>query len=139
MSGWAALRRHLLPYRKGGAPLYSAVVGDLLNGRRVIESLVDGRIDVGPLDSYYHDLLKAHEPEFASRVRAVATTESAPIPPLVSTAKLGAGELEKFRTALLDGGGAPTLLLKGFSVPREADYTVFDSILAAAAEQPGVW
>lgn len=139
MSGWAALRRQLLPFRHGGAPLYRAVVSNLVNGRRVIEALVDGRIDVGPLDSYYHDILKEHDPEFAARVRAVATTQSAPIPPLVSTARLSDGELERLREALLREGPVPALLLRGFAVPRESDYAVFDLILAAARQHAGVW
>jgi ABC-type phosphate/phosphonate transport system substrate-binding protein len=139
MSGWAALRMHLLPFRSGDRPLYKNVVGNLVNGRRVIEALIDGRIDVGPLDSYYHDLLAMHDPAFAQRVRTVATTGSAPIPPLISTARLSAGELERFRAALFSEGPQPALLLDGFAVPREEDYAVFDSIRAAAAKHAAVW
>lgn len=139
MSGWAALRKHLLPFRNGDRPLYKGVVGNLVNGRRVIEALVDGRIDVGPLDSYYHDLLKLHDPAFAERVRTVATTDAAPIPPLISNAEMPAGELDRFRAALLREGPQPSLLLNGFAVPREEDYAVFDSIRAAAALHAAAW
>lgn len=147
MSGCIALRRHLLPYRKPTRPqLYRASVGGLVNARRVIEALADGRIDVGPLDSYFHDLLKKGDAGFAAQVRVVATTHAAPIPPLVATAPLVAGELERLRAAFLEAGSAPelkaqrdALLLAGFATPERADYDVFDNILAAAREYPGIW
>lgn len=139
MSGWAALRRHLLPHRKGSLPLYRAVVGNLVNGRRVIEALADGRIDVGPLDSYYHDLLRAHDPGFAAQVRVIDSTSAAPIPPLVATAKLEQGDLEKLRAALIATEPQPALLLQGFAVPSEADYEVFEDIVEAASRHPGLW
>jgi ABC-type phosphate/phosphonate transport system substrate-binding protein len=141
MSGYVALRRHLLPFRKRKKPkLYRAAVGGLLNARRVIEALDEGRIDVGPLDSYYHDLIRHNEPDFAAKVRVVATTAPAPIPPLVSTGK------ESLREALLAAGEAPelaaeraVLLLKGFAVPADADYRVFDTYLSEARQYPGLW
>lgn len=139
MSGWAALRKHLLPFRNGDRPLYKGVVGNLVNGRRVIEALIEERIDVGPLDSYYYDLLTLHDPELTKRVRTVATTQAAPIPPLISTAQLNAGALDRFRAALRNEGPQPALLLNGFAVPREEDYAVFDSIRAAAAKHAAVW
>jgi len=139
MSGWAALRRHLSPHRKGCLPLYRAVVGNLVNGRRVIEALADGRIDVGPLDGYYHDLLKAHDPGSAAQVRVIDSTSAAPIPPLVATAKLGDGDLERLRAALLAAGPQPALLLQGFAAPSEADYEVFGGIIEAASRHPGLW
>ena len=147
MSGCIALRRHLLAYRSPSRPqLYRAAVGGLINARRVIEALSDGRIDVGPLDSYFHDLLKVGVPAFAARVRVVATTPAAPIPPMVATAPLGPGELDRLRAAFLDVGSAldlatqrSSLVLRGFAVPPSTDYDIFDGILAAAAEYPGIW
>lgn len=146
MSGCIALRRHLLPYRKGGAPLYKSAQGGLINARRVIEALVDRRIDVGPLDSYFHDLLKAGDPSFAARVRVVATTPEAPIPPLVATAPLAGREVERLRAAFREAGTARalaaqrgTLLLAGFAMPPGTDYDVFEGILDSAAQYPGTW
>jgi ABC-type phosphate/phosphonate transport system substrate-binding protein len=141
MSGYVALRRHLLPYRNKNRPkLYRAAVGGLVNARRVIEALDERRIDVGPLDSYYHDLLRHNEPAFAARVRVVATTAAAPIPPLVST------EDESLRDALLATGEArelaqerSVLLLKDFAVPDQADYRVFDTYLSEARQYPDLW
>lgn len=141
MSGYVALRKHLLPYRKKGkSGLYRAAVGGLVNARKVIEALDAGRIDVGPLDSYYHDLIRHTEPDFAAKVRVVATTAPAPIPPLVSTHDAN------LREALLAAGTAPelaaeraVLLLEGFAVPDEAGYRVFDTYLSEARQYPELW
>ena len=60
MSGAVALRDHLLPLRASAARgSIAAAVGGLVNARGVIDALAAGRIDVGPLDSYSHDLLQA--------------------------------------------------------------------------------
>jgi len=141
MSGYVALRKHLLPYRKNDkSGLYRAAVGGLVNARKVIEALDAGRIDVGPLDSYYHDLIRHTEPDFAAKVRVVATTAPAPIPPLVSTRDAS------LREALLAAGTAPelaaeraVLLLKGFAAPDEAAYRVFDTYLSEARQYPDLW
>ncbi len=86
-SGYNALRHHLLPYyQQRGAKLYRESIGPLFTPRRVIESLLTGAIDVGPLDSYALDLMMRHEPTLASQIRIIATTESAPIPLLVAAA-----------------------------------------------------
>ena len=144
MSGYVALRKHLLPFRTTTKPkLYSAAVGGLLNARRVIEALAERRIDVGPLDSYYHDLIRHHEPDFAAKVRVIATTAPAPIPPLVSTSGDNVSEL---REALLAAGEAPelagdrhVLLLDRFAVPDDADYRIFDTYLSEARQYPDLW
>ncbi|MBT2323545.1 PhnD/SsuA/transferrin family substrate-binding protein [Variovorax paradoxus] len=140
MSGGVALRNHLAPYRAAhGSRLYREAVGNLVHARGVIEALAAGRIDVGPLDSYYHDLLRGSEPALAEQVRVVASTEAMPIPPLVATAALSPDELARLRDALRDAADAPELeavaerlLLAGFAVPDPADYEV----LAAIALRP---
>jgi ABC-type phosphate/phosphonate transport system substrate-binding protein len=144
MSGYVALRKHLLSFRSKNKPqLYRAAVGGLVNSRRVIDALDQRRIDVGPLDSYYYDLIRHNEPDFAAKVRVVATTVAAPIPPLVSTS----GEkVREVREALLVAGEAPelagereVLLLKGLAAPDEADYRVFDAYLSEARQYPNLW
>jgi len=119
MSGHVALRRHLASY---GSNLYREAVTGLLNARQVIEALDARRIDVGPLDSYYYDLLKKDAPEVAGKVRIVDSTRPAPIPPLIATASLSAETLERLRTSLLAVGERKELLLKGFAVPAPSDY-----------------
>ena len=131
MSGGVALRHHLAPYRQAkGSRLYRQAVGELINARGVIAALAEGRIDAGPLDSYYHDLLKAHDPDFAAQVRTLASTAALPIPPLVATAALPAETLQALRAALLASTTAAELaplmqrlLLAGFAFPDPNDYT----------------
>lgn len=132
MSGGVALRCHLEPYRTQQAPrLYRKAVGELLNARSVIEALLAGTIDVGPLDSCYHDLLKRNDPGFASRVRVVASTAAMPIPPLIATAALSESDLSRLQQALLAVPASPELAsvlerlqLRGFALVNPADYDV---------------
>lgn len=147
LSGCVALRAHLLPYRAGhGRALYREALGGLLNARRVIEALREGRIDVGPLDSYFHDLLRAGEPGLAAQVRVIATTRAMPIPPLVATAPLARHERDRLRAALADVAAAPdlsaqraVLLLGGFAMAREADYNALDEVVEASRRFDDPW
>ena len=47
--------------------LYRESIGPLTTPRRVIEALLAGDIDVGPLDSYALDLMLRHDPDLARR------------------------------------------------------------------------
>jgi ABC-type phosphate/phosphonate transport system substrate-binding protein len=123
LSGGVAPRRFLqhIAYREE--------VDGLVTPRGVIDALIDGRIDVGPLDGYWHDLLRANEPQLASRVRTIASTPPLPIPPLVATAALDDGELKRLRSALSQSIEEPSLaavrgklLLGGFAFPDPARY-----------------
>jgi ABC-type phosphate/phosphonate transport system substrate-binding protein len=130
LSGGVAFNLHLQAFRTPARPrLYARTVGGLIHARGVIDALVDGRIDVGPLDSWYHDQLRQQDPAFAARVRTIASTPWRPIPPLVATASLAAGELDRLRQALAAVSEAPDLaaerallLLAGFSQPTAAPY-----------------
>ena len=130
-SGYFALRHHLLPLERNGPLPYRAIVGNLMNPKGVIQALADGRIDVGPLDSYCHDLFRHLEPAFASQVRIVATTAPTPMPPVVSTAALDAATLTAVREAFLAVETASELdpvraklVLKGFVIPEPDDFNV---------------
>ena len=69
----------------------------------MIDHVITGKIDVGPLDSYVHDLLKRNEPETASRLRTVESTAMTPIPPLVVSTAVAGDTVERLRGALLSG------------------------------------
>ena len=108
---------------------YREELDGLVTPRGVIDALMERRIDVGPLDGYWHDLLRANEPQLAQRVRTIASTPLLPIPPLVATASLGAVELQRLRSALSQSGEEPSLasvrgklLLGGFAFPDPARY-----------------
>ncbi len=142
MSGGVALRAHLAPFRTEARPrLYTRSVGNLIHARGVIEALVAGSIDVGPLDSYCHDLLKQYDPDFAAQVRTVASTSGMPIPPIVATAVVGDSQLARLRGAFRVAARAPELvepmarlLLTGFAVPTPSDYDVLTAIQRHGAD-----
>ena len=86
-------------------------------------------VDVGPLDGYVFDLIRAGDPQFASQVRIVATTDPTPMPPLVATASLSDQEVERLRSAFRHAHEAPalatslkTLLIERFVVPELSAY-----------------
>jgi ABC-type phosphate/phosphonate transport system substrate-binding protein len=146
-SGYVALREHLLPHRLArGAPLYGEVVGSLVSPRAVVDALVAGRIDVGPLDSYAHDLMRATEPQLAARVRTVATTRAAPIPPFVATAALAPDAVQNLQAAFAQAIAAPdlqplrdTLRLAKLVVPQPEEYETFHARSAASERYPDAW
>lgn len=146
MSGGVALARYLDTLRTPQRPrLYKKSVGNLIHARGVIEALARGEIDAGPLDSYYHDLLRHNDAQFAAQVRTVASTAALPIPPVVATAPLTAGQLQPLRAAFAATGESPEirplmerLLLAGFAFPDAHDYDVLpplDRTPAAAFEE----
>jgi ABC-type phosphate/phosphonate transport system substrate-binding protein len=106
-SGYNALRHHLLPhYKQRGERLYQESIGPLFTPRRVIEALLAGTIDVGPLDSYALDLMLRHEPELASQIRIIATTDPAPMPLLVASADCPQDIIAALRSGLFAFGSA---------------------------------
>jgi ABC-type phosphate/phosphonate transport system substrate-binding protein len=129
-SGFNAVRHHLLRYRRAGSePLFTHSVGPLVTPRKVIDAMMSGSIDVGPLDSYVHDLLKRHEPATAAQLRTVESTAMTPIPPVIASPTTAPDTIERLRQGLLaassDAGAAPwldELLLAGFAPVEPADY-----------------
>jgi ABC-type phosphate/phosphonate transport system substrate-binding protein len=146
-SGYVALREHLLPYRKTrGAPLFREVVGSLVSPRGVAAALLEGRIDVGPLDSYAHDLIRKGEPRLADQLRTVATTAPAPIPLFVATAPIDDKKLQKLQDAFAQAGHADrlqplrdALLVSKFETPTMGDYETFHARSAASDRYPDPW
>jgi ABC-type phosphate/phosphonate transport system substrate-binding protein len=131
-SGYNAPRHHLLAYRTAARPtLYAERVGPLVTPRRVVEAILDGAADVGPLDSYAHDLLCRHEPALMAGVRVLESTAWAPIPVLVGSVSGDAGVARELglllRGAAEDAEARPILAdlaLAGFARPEAADYSV---------------
>jgi ABC-type phosphate/phosphonate transport system substrate-binding protein len=126
-SGYFAFRSLLLT--KHPDAKYRQIVGGLLNPRGVIQALIDNKIDVGPLDGYVFDLLRAGDPEFASQVRVVAATDPTPMPPLVATASLSNEQVENLRAAFRRADrestlttALKTLLIERFVVPELSVY-----------------
>jgi ABC-type phosphate/phosphonate transport system substrate-binding protein len=129
-SGFNALRHHLLAYRTPQRPaLYRGMVGNLVTARNVLESVREGRIDVGPLDAYWHLLIARHAPELTRGVRVLASTEVAPMPAFVAASGAPADMIGRLRGAFLAARGqswfgplAQLLLLEGFAEVSEESY-----------------
>ncbi len=98
-SGYYAFRTLLLT--RYPQAQYRKIVGGLLNPRGVISALARGEIDVGPLDGYVFDLIRAGDPQFAAQVRIIASSDPTPIPPLVATAPLTQEQIERLRESFL--------------------------------------
>lgn len=147
-SGFNALRTHLLADWQARRRLYARSIGPLLTPRRVIDALLADEIDIGPLDSYFHDLLLAAEPRTAARLRIVATTAPRPMPLLVSSEGVEDGIVLALRQALLTTARDPEahammarLRLAGFAVAETEAYQVLireaEMATASGYEQPG--
>jgi ABC-type phosphate/phosphonate transport system substrate-binding protein len=131
-SGYNALRHHLLAYRTPTRPtLYAERVGPLVTPKRILEAVREGKAEVGPVDSYAHDLLKLHDPAAAAGVRVIASTAATPIPLLVARPDISHDDAARLTEALLAVGDAPeladtraALLLSRFARVRATDYEV---------------
>lgn len=127
-SGFNAVRYHLLQYRTPAQPrLFRETVGHLHTPRRVIEALLAGQIDVGPLDGYALDLMRRHDPDFAAKVRVLESTALAPAPLLVASADCPADVAARLRASLVGFDDAPlaeALCLAGFAPVDVAEYRV---------------
>lgn len=128
-SGFSAPARHLRALSQGGARLYAEAVGPLQTPRRVIEAVLAGEIEIGPLDSYFHDLLLAHEPQTAARLRIVATTQPTPMPVLAASGTVDVTTTGLLRRVLVAAGATPAaapllarLRLAGFAPAEPAAY-----------------
>ncbi|NGM34158.1 phosphate/phosphite/phosphonate ABC transporter substrate-binding protein [Methylobacterium sp. DB0501] len=147
-SGFNAPRHHLLAFRGAGRrTLYAESVGPLHTPRGVVAAVLDGRIDVGPLDSYAFDLMRTRPGDAAHGLRRVATTEAAPIPLLVSSPDCPMEAVAAMRRGFLAASTDPDLaplrarlLLKGFAPVEEAAYERLavwdDEALSAGYDRP---
>ncbi|MBV8835062.1 MAG: PhnD/SsuA/transferrin family substrate-binding protein [Alphaproteobacteria bacterium] len=146
-SGYVALREHLLPYReKLGSSPYREIVGPLYGARDIVDAVIAGRIDVGPLDSYVHDLIDNLQPETGKQLRVVATTRASPIPLFVATAPIDPEQVrnlqDAFRAAIETDemkAERDMLLLADFVVPQREPYEALRRRADAAERYPDTW
>ena len=134
-SGFNAFRHHLLPYRTAQRPrLYREMVGDLVTARAVLDGVREGRLDVGPLDAYWHLLIARHKPELTVGVRVLAATDVAPMPAFVAASGTPPEEVRRLRAAFAAAATRgwfaafrDPLLLEGFA---EVSHATFATTLA---------
>ena len=139
-SGYHAPRVLLAPHAQERRRLFSATVGPLFTPRRVVEALIAGEADVGPVDSYAFDLITRHDPGWVEPLAVIAKTRRTPIPPLVGSPRLPQGDARRLSAALLSVGEAPelavvreTLLLRGFAAVSRARYDVLRNAAEVAS------
>ena len=121
-SGFNAFRHHLLQFRTGGAPtLYRNAVGNLITARGILDEVISGAIDVGPLDAYWHMLLRKYRPSLVEGIRVLDVTETAPMPAFVAAPNLPAKNVNALKRAFVDAKNRPwfedvskRLLITGF-------------------------
>jgi ABC-type phosphate/phosphonate transport system substrate-binding protein len=129
-SGFNAFRHHLLAYRTDSRPrLYGEMVPHLVTARAILDAVRDGRIDVGPLDAYWHLLIERHHPALTQGIRVLAATEVATLPAFVAAAAMPPPQVEALRAAFAGAAQrdwfarfAAGLLLEGFAPVTAADY-----------------
>ena len=85
-SGFNLPRYHLLRYRtERSGNLYARSVGNLINPLGALRAVVEGLVDVAPVDSFCHDLFRAAAHPYTLQTRTVAVTDPSPIPALVAS------------------------------------------------------
>ena len=111
------------------ATLYAEMHGDMITARNVLDAVRAGRIDVGPLDAYWHLLLERHAPQLTADIRVLEATALAPMPAFVAAAGAQTAMVERLRAAFTSASTRPWfnelsagLLLQGFAAVTETSY-----------------
>lgn len=129
-SGFNAFRHHLLSYRTDTRPaLYGTMVPHLVTARAILDAVREGRIDVGPLDAYWHLLIRKHSPALTTGVRVLESTATATLPAFVTGAGTPAATIALLREAFVSAARqswfapiADELLIDGFAPVTAQDY-----------------
>lgn len=145
-SGFNALRHHLLQYRTDERPnLYKQSIGNLITARGIVDEVLSGKIDVGPLDAYWHMLMRRYRSGMMEDIRILQSTATAPMPAFVAAPDMAAADIARLRQAFVDAHTRPwfdafreKLLITGFAhVTRETfDETMAWDRAAKAAGYP---
>ncbi len=139
-SGYQAPRRFFAERAHDGA-FFGDVVGPLVTPRRVVDAIIANDADAGPLDAWWHALLRRHELERAKKLRVIARTPPTPIPLIVCAARTPAPIRDRMQDAFIAASDSKaladaldTLLLQRFTRPNSDDYrSLLDDARAADA------
>lgn len=121
-SGFNAVRHHLLSRRPPGcATAYAATRGSLVTARGILDGVLDGSLTIGPLDAYWHALLRRDQPALLAGVRVLESTDLAPMPAFVMAADRPAAHRDRLAAAFASAKDKPwfaplgkALCLSGF-------------------------
>ncbi len=92
--------------RTGGGDLYGRSIGSLITARGVLDAVIDGRIDVGPLDGYWHSLIRHHRPDLVAHIRVLDSTDLAPLPAFVASSAAPAAMVSALKDSFARCRGA---------------------------------
>ena len=89
--------------------------------------MLDGTVDIGPLDAYWHMLMRKYEPAMTEKVRILESTATAPMPAFVAAPALPEETVDRLRASFAAAHSRPwfgrfreALLIEGFAkVTRE--------------------
>ena len=105
------------------------MTGNLVTARGILDGVREGRLDIGPLDAYWHLLIARHAPELTAGIRVLASTPLTPMPPFVVAAGAPAAMVQRLREAFTQAHNQPwfaevsePLLLEGFQAASEAAF-----------------
>ena len=129
-SGFNAPRHHLALRAPGGRQwLYHPTASPTPTPLQVIHAVLDGSAEVGVVDSYLLDLLRAHRPELMESLRTIDVTEPSPIPLFVAGSGMPRASVERLAKTLcamhLDQTVQPALeclMLERFVRPDSDSY-----------------
>lgn len=129
-SGFNAFRHHLLPLRTPERPsVYRHMKGNLITARRILDGVLDGSLDVGPLDAYWHMLIAKFKPELTAGIRVLESTAVAPMPAFVAAPGLPVDAVIRLREAFASAHTRPwfaalgdALLIDGFTPVTHDDF-----------------
>jgi ABC-type phosphate/phosphonate transport system substrate-binding protein len=98
------------------------MTGNLVTARNVLDAVREGRIDIGPLDAYWHLLIARHQPDLVAGTRVLESTDTATMPALVTAAATPAASVADLRAALVSASQrswfasiAGELFIEGFA------------------------
>lgn len=131
-SGFNALRHHLLAHRAAGRPrLYREAVPRLITPRAVIDAVLAGTVDVGPVDAYWRMLIARAAPDVIAGIRVLESTETAPMPAFVASAGTAPEKIDALREAFLGASRrawfapvAHVLRIRGFEAVDRSAYAI---------------
>jgi ABC-type phosphate/phosphonate transport system substrate-binding protein len=131
-SGYQAVRAHVAAQAAAsGGRAFGRMVGPLVTPRRVVEAVLAGEADAGPLDSYWLAILARNEPATAAQLRVVESTMWTPMPLFVCAASVPTAQADALAAALRAAGSTPalpdvraTLVLAGVAPVVPASYAV---------------
>jgi ABC-type phosphate/phosphonate transport system substrate-binding protein len=109
-SGYQAVRVHVAAQASASrGHAFGRMVGPLVTPRRVVDAVLDGEADAGPLDSYWLAILARNEPATAARLRVIESTPWTPMPLFVCAASVPQPTADALASALCAAGTASEL------------------------------